>query len=76
MPEKMKFLLITKIKLILPYIVNDQLNDKNINKAGTSKSFFRMKSSNVQRSYDKSNKVLSLSQSQSDQRKENTRNNS
>lgn len=50
----MKFLLITKIKLILPYIVNDQLNDKNINKAGTSKSFFRMKSTNVQRSYDKS----------------------
>ena len=51
-------------------IGNKQLNDSNINKVGTSKSFFRMDSTYRPRSYDKSNKVLPLSQSQPDQHKE------
>ena len=48
-------------------IGNNQLNDNNISKVGTSKSFFRMDSTYGLRSYDKSNKVLPLSQSQPDQ---------
>ena len=50
-------------------IPNNQLNDNNINNVGTSKSFFRMDPTNKLRSYDKSNKVLPLSQSQADQHK-------
>ena len=44
-------------------IGNNQLNSNNINNAGTSKSFFRMDPTYEPRSYDKSNKVLPLSQS-------------
>ena len=43
-------------------ISNNQLNDNNINNVGTSKSLFRMDSTYGQRSYDKSNKALPLSQ--------------
>ena len=50
-------------------IGNNQLNDNNSN-VGTSKSFFRMDSTYGPRSYDKSNKVLPLSQSQPDQHNE------
>ena len=50
-------------------IGNNQLNDNNSN-VRTSKSFFRMDSTYEQRSYDKSNKVLPLSQSQRDLHKE------
>ena len=51
-------------------IGNNQLNDNNINKVGTSKSFFRMDSTYKPRSYDKSNQILPLSQSQPDQHNE------
>ena len=54
-------------------IGNNQLNGNNINNAGTSKSFFRMDPTYEPRSYDKSNKVLPLSQSQPDQNKEITK---
>ena len=57
-------------------ILNNQFNDNNINNVGTSKSFFRMDPTYKLRSYDKSNKVLPLSQSQADQHKEITLNNS
>ena len=57
-------------------IGNNQLNGNNINNAGTSKSFFRMDPTYEPRSYDKSNKVLPLSQSQPDQNKEITPDNS
>ena len=50
-------------------IGNNQLNDNNSN-VGTSKSFFRVDPTYGPRSYDKSNKVLPLSQSQPDQHKE------
>ena len=49
-------------------IGNNQLNGNNINNAGTS--FFRMDPTYEPRSYDKSNKILPLSQSQPDQHKE------
>ena len=57
-------------------IDNTQLNNNNINNVGTSKSFFRMDSTYGPRSYDKSNKVLPLSQIQPDQHKEITPDNS
>ena len=47
-------------------IGNNQLNNSNINKVGTSKSFFRMNSTYGPRPSYKSSKVLSLSQSQLD----------
>ena len=50
-------------------IGNSQLNDNNMNNVGSSKSFFRMDQTYEPTSYDTSNKVLSLSQSQSDQQK-------
>ena len=48
-------------------IGNKQLNDNNISKPGTSKSFFRMGSTYGPRSYDKSSKVLPLPLSQQGQ---------
>ena len=51
-------------------IGNNQLNDNNINGAGTSNPFFRMDPTCEPRSYDELNKVLPLSQSQPDQHKE------
>ena len=47
-------------------IGKNQPNDSNSN-VGTSKSFFRIDSTYGSRSYDTSNKVLPLSQSQQDQ---------
>ena len=55
---------------------NNQLNDNNIYNVGKSNSFFRMDPIYEPRSYDKSNKVLPLSQSQPDQHKEITPDNS
>ena len=50
----------------------NQLNDNNINKVETSKSFFIMDSTFGLRSYDKWNNVFPLSQSQANQNKEMT----
>ena len=49
-------------------ISNNQLNNNNSN-VGTSRSFFRMNSTYRPRSYDRSSKVLPLSQGQPDQDK-------
>ena len=54
----------------------NQLNNNNINKVRTSKSFFRKDSTYRPRPCYKSNKVLPLSQSQPDQHKEITRDDS
>ena len=51
-------------------IGNNQINDSNINSAGTSNPFFRMDPTYEPRSYDVLNKVLPLSQSQLDEHKE------
>ena len=48
-------------------IGNNQLNDNNINSAGTSNPFFRMDPTCEPRSYDELTKVLPLSQSQANQ---------
>ena len=59
--------LINDINDIVDFTIgNNQLNDNNINNVGTSKSFFTMDSTYGPTSYDKSNKVLPLSQSQPD----------
>ena len=55
-------------------ISSNQISDNNINNVGTSKSFLRTDSTYRPRSYDKSNKVISLSQSQPYQHKEIIRN--
>ena len=62
---------LTNNKYKVDFIIdNNQLNDNNINKVAKSKSFFRMDSIYGPRSYDKSNKVLPLLQSQPDQHKQ------